>query len=143
MTEYYHHGVSYLYTKGTTWPYCLTKGYQAILDAEPADHIFTEQLQYMKGGFLAIGKDYAWDGPSGPIVDTLTNIRASLVHDALYQLIRLKLLPMSFRKNADKELYRIMIEDGASHFRALYYYYAVRAFGKKYAKKLTPKDKQT
>ena len=37
---------------------------------------------------LYISKGYSWDGPSGPAIDTPDWIKASLVHDALYQLIR-------------------------------------------------------
>jgi hypothetical protein len=33
-------------------------------------------------------KGYAWNGPSGPTLDTRNFMRGSLVHDALYQLMR-------------------------------------------------------
>ena len=39
-------------------------------------------------GLLTIRKGYAWDGPSGPTIDTKDFMRGSLVHDALYQLLR-------------------------------------------------------
>jgi len=45
-------------------------------------------------GQFEFSKGYAWDGPSGSTVDTLNFMRGSLVHDALYQLIRMeKILP--------------------------------------------------
>lgn len=79
---------------------------------------------------LLIRKGYAWDGPSGPTLDTRNFMRASLVHDALYQLIREKFLPSSMRLHADKLLKQLCIEDGMSWFRAHYVYLAVHYFGK-------------
>ena len=80
---------------------------------------------------LAIFKGYAWDGASGPTFDDKTNMRASLVHDALYQLMREKLLDRKHRKYADELFRDICIEDGMGKFRAWYYYQAVRIFGAK------------
>ncbi len=37
---------------------------------------------------LTTKKGYAWDGPSGPTIDSKNFMRGSLVHDALYQLMR-------------------------------------------------------
>ena len=78
-------------------------------------------------GTVTINDGYAWDGASGAI-DTKSIMRASLVHDALYQMIR-EGLPI-VRKEADKEFYRIMREDGMWWIRAQYIYWAVRLFGK-------------
>ncbi|HQL42346.1 MAG TPA: DUF1353 domain-containing protein [Spirochaetota bacterium] len=83
-----------------------------------------------KDGQLHIFKGYAWDGPSGPTIDTKDFMRGSLVHDALYQLMRKKQLPVSYKDYADKLLHDICIEDGMSKFRAWYVYQAVRLFGK-------------
>ena len=79
-------------------------------------------------GILFINKGYAWDGPSGPTIDTLTFMRGALIHDALYQLIRSNKLPRVYRKEADLELFKICLEDGMNKFRAKYVYYAVRLF---------------
>ena len=81
-------------------------------------------------GCLMVKEGYAWDGPSGPTVDTLTFLRGSLVHDALYQLIREGLIEKSLRIEADRLLRRVCLEDGMSRFRAWYVYRMVRAFGK-------------
>jgi len=78
-------------------------------------------------GGIVIADGYAWDGASGAI-DTKSIMRASLVHDALYQMIR-EGLPI-VRKEADKEFYRIMREDGMWWIRAQYIYWTVRLFGK-------------
>jgi len=54
---------------------------------------------------IKIKKGYAWDGPSGPTIDTLNFMRGSLVHDALYQLMREDHLDSkNYREPADKLL---------------------------------------
>jgi hypothetical protein len=81
-------------------------------------------------GVLFIKKGYAWDGPSGPAFDTPAFMRGSLVHDALYQLIRAERIdPRSSRKKADKILRNICKEDGMSRFRRWYVYWGLRMFG--------------
>ena len=81
------------------------------------------------GGKLTIEAGYAWDGPSGPTFDTRTFMRGSLVHDALYQLIRLGCIEPHHRKDADRILYEICRDDGMCSIRAEWVYQAVRAFG--------------
>lgn len=56
-------------------------------------------------------------------------MRASLVHDALYQLLRNKKIKKAYRKEADKTLRRLCLEDGMNRLRAWYVYKAVRKFG--------------
>lgn len=80
---------------------------------------------------LFIKRNYAWDGPSGPAIDSKNFMRGSLVHDALYQFIREEHLPQSAREAADAILYRICREDGMSLVRAKWVYWAVRKFGPK------------
>jgi hypothetical protein len=77
-------------------------------------------------GEICIRKGYAWDGPSGPTIDTRNFMRGSLVHDVLYQAIRLELLPQEFRQTADAILRDICIEDGMSRIRAWWVYTGVR-----------------
>lgn len=85
----------------------------------------------LDNGILLIKKHYAWDGPSGPTLDTKTFMRGSLVHDSLYQLMREGLLPRIWRKYTDKLLRDICLEDGMKKFRAWYVYHSVRTFAKK------------
>jgi hypothetical protein len=80
-------------------------------------------------GHLHIKKYYAWDGPSGPTINTKSFMRGSLVHDALYQLIRLNLLSKDWKPHADFLLHKICLEDGMLPFRAKYVYQAVTYFG--------------
>ncbi len=82
-----------------------------------------------KTGRLTLKRGYAWDGPSGPTIDTKDFMRGSLVHDGCYQLIRERLLATKQRKPADVLLWMICLEDGMSKPRADYVYHAVRVFG--------------
>lgn len=77
-------------------------------------------------GNLTILSNYAWDGASGPTIDTINSMRASLVHDALYQLLRMKKLPQELVIIADKLFKKILIIDGMSSFRAGYWYRGLR-----------------
>ena len=84
-------------------------------------------------GNLEIFRFYAWDGPSGPAIDTKNFMRGSLVHDALYQLMRQKRISVKNRKYADDLLRRICLEDGMSRFRAWYVHKGVRIFSAPFA----------
>jgi len=88
--------------------------------------IETDYISLSPEGLLTIQKGYAWDGPSGPTRDTKSFMRGSLVHDALYQLMRNNHLPSSCREDADQELHRICREDGMNRFRAWYVLLGVR-----------------
>lgn len=87
-------------------------------------------------GVLFVKAGYAWDGASGPAINTKSFVRASLVHDALYQLIRLGVVATDDRVTADRLLRDILIKDGArwEAVRAQWVYAAVRWFGGTYMK---------
>lgn len=79
-------------------------------------------------GCLRIMERYQWDGPSGPTIDTENSMRAGLVHDALYQLMRDGTLK-AHRKNrvaADKTFRALLKEDGMGIVRRTVWYAAVR-----------------
>lgn len=88
-----------------------------------------EYLWLLPDGTLVIRLGYRWDGASGPAIDTETFMRGSLVHDALYQLIREGFLPLDDRAWADLELRVICLEDGMWPVRAWWVYHAVDIFG--------------
>lgn len=81
-------------------------------------------------GWITIFADYPWDGPSGPTIDTPSFMRGSLVHDVLYEMLRLGLLPHDpcFHL-ANLELEKICLEDGMWAFRAHYVLTAVEKCG--------------
>jgi hypothetical protein len=55
-------------------------------------------------------------------------MRGSLVHDALYQMMREKLIPITFRVNADALFRKIIEEDGMWLIRAMLWHEAVHTF---------------
>ncbi len=79
-------------------------------------------------GLLVIEPGYAWDGPSGPALDTKSFMAASLVHDVLYQMRRGEVLPEEWREHADQIMYRLCIGAGMCRVRAWYCLWAVRRF---------------
>ena len=113
------------------YKYQLAEGYKISISIKPKSNIETEFIDLDTDGDLTVKNGYAWDGPSGPVKDTDENMRASLVHDALYQLMRNdKIKSRTHRKAADQEFKDICKADGVSNFRASVYYKALRKFGK-------------
>ena len=80
-------------------------------------------------GLMLIRSGYSWDGASGPMPDSPSIMRASLTHDAIYQILREGHIPQHYRKIADKLLYRMCIQDGMPPPLAKTVYLAVRKFG--------------
>jgi hypothetical protein len=100
---------------------------------KPGQDIGTDLVRLKSDGWLIIDRYFAWDGASGLAVNTKTNIRAVLVHDAIYYLMRMGLLPTSHRQLADKLLSEMMIVDGACKARASMYEAIVKKFGGRYS----------
>ena len=113
------------------YKYQLDKEYSINTGLYPSKAIYRGFITLYASGHLVIKYGYAWDGPSGPTIDTKSFMRGSLVHDALYQLIRDGGLPEDpCRKQADDLLRKICIEDGMTALRAWWVYKAVRFAGK-------------
>lgn len=112
------------------YKYQLADDYRIKIGILPITFIYTPYISLDTDGTLTVRDGYAWDGPSGPTIDTKNFMRASLVHDALYQLMREGHLdPVLHRKPADEELVRICKEDGMSRIRAWWVYQGVRFGG--------------
>jgi hypothetical protein len=109
--------------------YQLKKTYTLVIGIRPSSPIDTKYIDLDVNGNLTIHEGYAWDGPSGPAIDSLTFMRGSLVHDALYQLMREKFLdPTVHREAANRILQQICKEDGMWSLRAWWVYQGVRLF---------------
>jgi hypothetical protein len=94
----------------------------------------------LHAGTLVVQPGYAWDGCSGPTIDTPSTMIPGLVHDVLYQCIRAGLLSPDLRATADAVLRRLMLEYSLNSqpstlnalwakLRASYYFRAVHLFG--------------
>ena len=119
------------------WKYKLKKDYSHCLP----ENLHEENRSESKNDFISLTKNtiefkpgYAWDGPSGPTVDTSNAMRASLVHDGLYQAMREGWLPQNKRKPADVEFLRILKEDDMFLLRRWAWFRAVRWFAGKAAR---------
>ena len=88
------------------------------------------QFLYLLGDKLYINKGYAWDGPSGGCPDFKSFMKPSLVHDALYQIIRLGGLEQESAKPfADKLFLQMLKDEGVSWVTRHIAYQAVKIFG--------------
>ena len=116
------------YRKLKGYKYQLTEPYNYHLNYKFDGQMGNLSHIVLVNNLLHIKRGYAWDGPSGPTIDTKNFMRASLVHDALYQLLRSGDLRPCFRIEADRILRDICRMDGMSRFRAWYVYQAVRLF---------------
>ena len=104
---------------------------------------FVHPYASLKDGILSVKRGYAWDGASGPIINTCDTLVASLVHDVLYQAMRLNLIKSSKenRQIADKNFFEILKIHGVNSIRRKVWYFAVRLFGKKSTIKIQDNDK--
>ena len=118
------------YRKLRPYKYQLMRELTMVITIAPDTDIETSYLKLTREGVLTVKVGYAWDGPSGPTIDTLTFMRASLVHDVLYQLMRLQHLDYRlYRKYADDLLREMCLADGMNPVRAWYVHRALRWFG--------------
>lgn len=122
------------YKELKNYKYQLAETYVIQTDLAPEQDIFTPDegkvfIKLSTNGILYILNGYSWDGASGIAVDTKNFLRGSLVHDALYQLMRQGKIALEHRDYADRLLQKICKEDGMSSFRANNVYYAVKLFG--------------
>lgn len=108
------------------YKYQLAEEYKILTPVQGED----TDIDYIRlgpSGMLVIRKGYAWDGPSGPTFDTKTFMRASLVHDAFYQLMRQGFIDKGeWRKTVDKLMQTMNIEDGMCKLRAWWVYKSLR-----------------
>ena len=98
----------------------------------PDEVIESQYITLNTDGRLFILQGYAWDGPTGvpDVWGTRWLIRPSLIHDALYQLLRHGLLEPGYRKAADVEFKLACHADARWKWMGNVAYWFVRKFGK-------------
>lgn len=113
------------------YKYQLAENYTIKTTIKPKKDIESQFIDMNKDGTLSIKSGYAWDGTSGPIIDDNHNQRASLVHDALYQLMRQKKLsPRSaYKDKADRLFQKLCKQDGVLSPLADLYYQSLKRYG--------------
>ncbi len=121
------HGITYR----SGYKYQLAEEYSLKISIKPDAPIDSAFIALDPQGNLRVKAGYAWDGTSGPVIDTPSNLRASLVHDALYQLMREKSLSAKAHKEkADKLFKKLVKEDGVPAPVAQVYYEALKKLGR-------------
>ncbi len=108
------------------YKYQLVSPYMIQTGIKTGRHHELQFLSLSDDGTLWIKTGYAWDGPTFTPGDPDSSMRPSLVHDALYQLMRFGMLDRSYRKEVDMLFYELLLEDGMNPARAKLWYSAVR-----------------
>lgn len=111
----------------------VAQDYQLPISILPSKAVYTELISLDEAGNLTIRAGYAWDGATGLPGTPPDLIRGSLVHDALYQLIRSGSISSEYRDQADRILQSIVLEDSGDHAFAEVVYQAVHLLGAPYA----------
>ena len=107
--------------------------YSVQVNICPPEGLIFRFMELSITGELIIRQGYAWDGVTGLLSTPQCLLRGSLVHDALYQLMRLSALDQSSRVLADQMLRQICLEDGALAIMAECLYCVVRLTGSRYS----------
>ena len=124
--------------KHPEFKYEVTQMYSVMLPYKPPKSIHTRYFEFLQNGELIIHPGYRWDGASGPTLDTISTMRGSCCHDIPYQMFREGTLNRTLKRDADRTLQLMLMEDYHpeniiqeqwSTFRAGYYYQAVDIFG--------------
>jgi hypothetical protein len=112
------------------YKYQLAEDYHIKTSIKPNKDIDTQFISLDIDGSLVVKSGYAWDGTSGPVIDTDSNLRASLVHDAFYQLMRMRKISRKKYKDKADRLFRAMCKkDGVLPKIADIYYEALKKLG--------------
>lgn len=117
------------------YKYWICEDFVYKTNIRPKKDLVADFVALRTDGWLLIEKGFAYDGPSGCTIDTDTNMRAALVHDAVYYLLRQCEYDQDVKDQSDQELHNLMIKDGAYGWRARIYRWAVSKFGKSSANK--------
>lgn len=110
------------------YKYQLADPYALNVGITPKEPVVTPFICLSERGNLYINGGYAWDGATG-FPDIPSIMRASLVHDALYQLMRLGYLPVESRPVSDDVFRRVCLSAGMPSLLAAPVYRGVRLFG--------------
>lgn len=105
----------------------------------PPEDIVTDWIILTTDGELEIIVGYAWDGPSGPTIDTDNSMTPSLGHDALAQLMRLELLDQKWRITSNEDFHRWLLQRKMWRIRAGLWKRELDKFG---APSTDPKNKR-
>lgn len=125
-----------VYHKGGSKKYILDEPFKEIIPFKSPKEIITSYAMLDVDGYMVVDSEFEWDGASGPTIDTDNTMDGSLVHDVLYKFLREErfgkinwIRRATLRHQADKCIYKLLIKDGMSKFRAGYWYFFLRIGG--------------
>lgn len=95
----------------------------------PPATVQLDEITLEPNGTLTLNVSFAWNGGSGPALDTPDAMPGYAVHDALYRLIQEGRLDEAWRDQADLEMWKIHKENGVWSWRRAWQYAAVHWFG--------------
>ena len=123
-----------LYKKRRRYKYNLQSAVEIQVHVKVDKETTIGPLTIRPDGYLLIQPGYAWDGASS-CPDVKSILYPSLIHDALYQLMREGILDIDVdRIIADRLLRDLCIEKGMWKPAAMLVYYAVRLCAEKAAR---------
>ena len=114
---------------GETW-YELTRPVVREVTGIEGHNFSSEVIVLNPNGKLALFPPFRWNGRSKPAVNTANTLLSSSIHDALYELIIIGVLPKSVRVLADLLMRTMDEENGVHFFRRWYSHVALRLFGR-------------
>lgn len=109
------------------YKYTLDEGYLYHLSFDTKTTVVFGKIE-LDGDILKLRAGFGWDGASGPAIDTEDILRASAIHDALWELMKQGLLDQRYKKAIDSEFASILEEDGMPLFRRWYLLKAVSSY---------------
>ena len=124
------------YTEGYDYQLEIPVTYQTTF--RPQEGLIYKFITLETDGRLIIDNGYAWDGSSGGI--DRGNMRGSLIHDSLCDLVNEGLLKKSDQEQVDWILKEVCLADGMSSIRAWWIHRAVRRFDKLGLKRYKKKE---
>lgn len=83
----------------------------------------------LKNRILTVMRGYAYNGASGPTIDTKNSMRPTAFHDAMYQLMCLELLLREFKPLVDELFYELLRQDNMAAPRAFVWKRSVQKLG--------------
>ena len=125
---------------GGKWPYVVLEDYFYQWENNPIGGDSKQTSISTSGGrvvadfaagAVTLKEGYAWDGNSGPAVNTLKCLRASALHDVWCQAMQLEIYERSFRnwRRGAKEYRTVCHRDGMGLIRRWFRYCALLTYG--------------
>ena len=104
------------YHKGK-FKYQLINDYMIDIDFANPSNLQADFVELSSDGILRIKRGFVWDGVTGLAFDTRNFMRAALVHDALFHLLREHGANPALHQRADEMFRRIALDDGVNRIR--------------------------